>query len=239
KGCQEDYSVAGQLKGTPQADATETPTASPTTTGTPATPTSTATSTVSASPTVTRTPSLTHTPTPTGSPTVGTLSAANPMVISLAALATRTAQEIPKPGAVAGGAALGAAATDATWLGSAFADDAASEEDHNPLDSDNDGYSDACEKRYGGNPLDARSAPQIKTHSSLSARLTARGTSVDATRTRIENERTRGAKDSDGDGISDDVELLIGSSTTHSDTDGDGILDGREVQIGSDPVAAE
>jgi hypothetical protein len=132
---------------------------------------------------------------------------------------------------------LGAAAADATWLGGAFADDAASEEDHNPLDSDNDGYSDTLEKRLGSDVLDARSTPAVKISTSLEARLKARGTTAAAIRARIEAEH--GAKDSDGDGVPDDVELLIGSSPLHSDTDGDGILDGREVQLGSDPVSAE
>ncbi|HRG97629.1 MAG TPA: hypothetical protein PLR99_15345 [Polyangiaceae bacterium] len=41
-------------------------------------------------------------------------------------------------------------------------------------------------------------------------------------------------KDTDGDGLPDDLELLIGTSPTNPDTDGDGIRDG--VEVGPDPA---
>jgi hypothetical protein len=230
KGCQEDYSVAGQLRRTPAPDATETPT--PTTTGTVATPTRTAA--LTATRTATVAPSVT--------PTVGTLAAINPLVSSLAVLGTRTAAETPKPEAVVSGASVvKSAAEDATWLGAAFASpDADSDELNNPLDSDNDGYSDQLEREVGSDSLDARSWPRVKITSSLEQRLQARGIAIEPWRTQIDIERASPrSKDTDADGIPDIEEARIGSSPTHTDTDGDGILDGQEVQLGSDPVKAE
>lgn len=42
--------------------------------------------------------------------------------------------------------------------------------------------------------------------------------------------------DSDGDGLGDLQELLIGTNPNHPDTDGDGLNDGEEVAIGTDPL---
>ncbi len=41
--------------------------------------------------------------------------------------------------------------------------------------------------------------------------------------------------DNDGDGLSDDDELIHGTNPLHADTDGDGIVDKRELDRGSDP----
>ena len=231
--------MGAQISTTPRAEETSTPTPSPTTTGTPATPTRTATATVSA--TATATGTATPSVTPSLTPTIGTQTAKNPLLESLAVVGTRAAAETPRavaPGAVAAGGA------DATWLGGAFADDAdtVADEQHNPQDSDGDGYSDVLERRQGSEVTDARSTPAVKLSTSLAARLQARGTTVAAVRARIEADRGSTAApgtDIDGDGIPNDLEVQIGSSVRHSDTDGDGILDGREVQLGSDPVAAE
>ncbi len=43
--------------------------------------------------------------------------------------------------------------------------------------------------------------------------------------------------DSDGDGLSDDAEFVLGTDPLSSDTDGDGISDGAAVQLGLDPGA--
>lgn len=49
-----------------------------------------------------------------------------------------------------------------------------------------------------------------------------------------------GGVDSDGDGIPDDVELLIGTDPADPDTDGDGLDDGTEYHtVGSDPLNAD
>lgn len=45
-----------------------------------------------------------------------------------------------------------------------------------------------------------------------------------------------GPIDSDGDGLTDDQELLLGTDPFNPDTDGDGLLDGTEVDIGTDPL---
>lgn len=42
--------------------------------------------------------------------------------------------------------------------------------------------------------------------------------------------------DSDGDGLDDGRELVIGTDPLNPDTDGDGLSDGFEVQIGTDPL---
>ncbi len=44
--------------------------------------------------------------------------------------------------------------------------------------------------------------------------------------------------DSDGDGLDDDYEDLIGTDKTKADTDGDGFSDGEEVAKGTDPLSA-
>jgi hypothetical protein len=45
-------------------------------------------------------------------------------------------------------------------------------------------------------------------------------------------------KDTDGDGLSDWAELMVGSDPTKADTDGDGWRDGYEVCKGTDPTKA-
>ncbi len=42
-----------------------------------------------------------------------------------------------------------------------------------------------------------------------------------------------GALDSDGDGLTDEQEVTLGTDPTHPDTDGDGLLDGRETNTGT------
>lgn len=43
------------------------------------------------------------------------------------------------------------------------------------------------------------------------------------------------APDSDGDGLSDNIELELGTNPANPDTDGDGFTDGREVENGFNP----
>ena len=42
--------------------------------------------------------------------------------------------------------------------------------------------------------------------------------------------------DTDGDGLTDDEELILGTNPNNPDTDGDGVDDGEEVNAGSDPL---
>lgn len=43
--------------------------------------------------------------------------------------------------------------------------------------------------------------------------------------------------DSDGDGLSDLAEFILGTNPSNSDTDGDGVRDGAEIQQGLDPLS--
>lgn len=45
--------------------------------------------------------------------------------------------------------------------------------------------------------------------------------------------------DSDGDGLTDDLECQAGSDPTKADTDGDGINDGEEEKLGTDPTKVD
>lgn len=45
-----------------------------------------------------------------------------------------------------------------------------------------------------------------------------------------------GTKDTDGDGIADEVELMIGTDPFNADTDGDGMNDGDEIKAGRNPL---
>lgn len=44
--------------------------------------------------------------------------------------------------------------------------------------------------------------------------------------------------DTDGDGLTDDAEFVVGTNPLRADTDGDGIKDGQAIQLGLDPGAA-
>jgi uncharacterized protein YkwD len=48
--------------------------------------------------------------------------------------------------------------------------------------------------------------------------------------------KTYGTKDSDGDGICDEVEVMIGTDPRLADTDGDGMSDGAEIRAGRNPL---
>jgi hypothetical protein len=43
-------------------------------------------------------------------------------------------------------------------------------------------------------------------------------------------------RDSDGDGLSDEEEIALGTDPFNPDTDGDGYPDGLEVALGSNPL---
>ena len=42
--------------------------------------------------------------------------------------------------------------------------------------------------------------------------------------------------DSDGDGVTDEQEVLLGTDPNNPDTDGDDLIDGLEVKLGTDPL---
>ena len=45
--------------------------------------------------------------------------------------------------------------------------------------------------------------------------------------------------DSDGDGLSDERELEIGTDPQNPDSDGDGLMDGEELELGTDPIESD
>jgi len=45
--------------------------------------------------------------------------------------------------------------------------------------------------------------------------------------------------DSDGDGLSDEMEKQLGTDSRRRDTDGDGVEDGDETRIGSNPLESD
>ncbi|MCP4994321.1 MAG: calcium-binding protein [Gammaproteobacteria bacterium] len=47
------------------------------------------------------------------------------------------------------------------------------------------------------------------------------------------------ALDTDGDGLTDDEELQLGTDPNNADTDGDGLNDGAEVQLGTNPLGVD
>ena len=255
KGCQEDYFFAAQVKATPAADPTSTPSPTPTDEGDDL---------ITATPTRTATPTATGSvsPTPTRTPTPA--SAMNPLVSSLAVLGTRAAESPATTSQRGSPVQANSGATAGNWLGDAFADKgsgAVGEQDAS--DSDDDGFADWLEERLDSDPLDGRYIPLMQPTTDVSPRLINLGTSLSEVREEIRVQQGAGPrdgdidgdgllnteeqkigsdprlKDSDGDGLPDDIEARIKTSVRVPDSDGDGILDGREIQIGSDPLVPE
>jgi len=106
--------------------------------------------------------------------------------------------------------------SDLDGLGDQF-ETRAGTEIRNP-DSDGDGYEDGLEFVAASDPLDASSIP-VRNEAPVSDGGLRSGSSP---------------ADSDGDGISDEIEALQGTATTDSDSDDDGFSDGIEFLIGSD-----
>lgn len=48
---------------------------------------------------------------------------------------------------------------------------------------------------------------------------------------------TTGLSDTDGDGLVDSAEVIVGTSSSQADTDGDGVSDGAELDQGTDPLS--
>jgi hypothetical protein len=102
-------------------------------------------------------------------------------------------------------------------------------DDTQDFDDDNDGASDAAERRYRTDPLrpdtdgdgllDGRDrCPLIVSQNQADIDLDGAGDICD--------------RDDDNDGLSDDAERLLGSSTTDRDTDDDGVSDSVEEILG-------
>ena len=89
--------------------------------------------------------------------------------------------------------------------------------DHNDPDTDGDGYTAALELVAESDPLNASSRPS-RINPPLADGIERFGA---------------GPPDLDGDGLSDDIEALTGTSPTDRDSDDDGYSDGIEVIMGS------
>lgn len=213
RACEENYCLACGIS-TGTTTATPTPDDDDDDNGATATSTST--------PTRTTTPgaSVTATSTPTVTTTVGVaaLGAAQVKALRDLAVVTPAPQVLPAPSAQGGGAQGG------NWLGRAFLD-----EDEAPIDSDGDGFVDRLEEAQGSDLSDPLSFP-----GSLTSVLKERVLGVEDLVSRFQTGR-----DQDGDRLSDQLEVELGSNPLDADTDRDGVLDGAEVRLGSDPTLPE
>lgn len=116
-------------------------------------------------------------------------------------------------------------------------------------DSDHDGLTDAFEKLSGSDPTKADSDgdgqsdgleayPGAQPAASGVSAIGATGASG-VTGDPVATGPVAGAKDSDGDGLSDRDEKRLHTDTKKSDTDGDGVSDAMEVPAGLDPTRAD
>ncbi len=220
KACQRDYDFAGQVSVTPNAttdpdSAAETPTDTPT-----ETPTETpADSTVDETPT----PDVSIPESDTGSSDEG-------IFTELSALSRRS-----DAAAVANSAVQ--VRDSNNWLGETFSRDT----EDNWMDADNDGYSDELEGLRKSDAHDASSVPEDSTTSKLEQRIAELDLSLeDLSNARAESVFPVGTKgnsgvDTDGDGVSDEIEQRMGMNASSMDTDSDGLRDDRELVLGSNP----
>jgi hypothetical protein len=106
-------------------------------------------------------------------------------------------------------------------------------DDTQDIDDDNDGASDAAERKYHTDPLRADTdgdgfpdgqdrCPLIVSPNQSDVDLDGPGDICD--------------RDNDNDGLSDDAEHLLGTSTTDRDTDDDGVSDSVEERLGTNPL---
>lgn len=68
------------------------------------------------------------------------------------------------------------------------------------------------------------------------------GAIIGATETAIVNQTAAalaGQEDSDGDGLTNEQELQLGTNPNLADTDGDGLLDGDELRLGTNPLSPD
>ena len=112
------------------------------------------------------------------------------------------------------------------------------------IDSDGDGLADHKEKRYGTDPLD----PDTDNDGYLDGVEVARGYNPTGSGKLADNPNIISdqeitaediVQDSDGDGLTDKEEEVVGTDPLNPDTDGDGKLDGEEIVHGTDPLNSD
>ncbi|MFO0750905.1 MAG: hypothetical protein U1F43_35320, partial [Myxococcota bacterium] len=118
---------------------------------------------------------------------------------------------------------------------------------HAPADTDGDGLNDEAEARLGTDPAVADSdgdgcadgvEDNVKKSNPGTADTDGDGADDCAERD-AGTDPLVGGVDSDADGLSNDLEVVIGTAPSSADSDGDGWEDGIEVAFGSDPTLGD
>lgn len=111
-------------------------------------------------------------------------------------------------------------------------------------DDDNDGLSDALEKLKLGNPLKVDTdSDTISDYDEYLAGTKLNAVDSDLDTVRDEVEKVNGtnplSKDTDGDALADNLEITKGTNALLADTDGDGLTDGAEITKKTNPLIAD
>jgi hypothetical protein len=106
-------------------------------------------------------------------------------------------------------------------------------DDTQDIDDDNDGASDAAERKYHTDPLNPDTDGDGLTDSQDRCPLIEGASQADID---LDGAGDACDRDNDNDGLSDDAEHLLGTSTHDTDTDDDGLSDSVEETLGTNPL---